>query len=124
MTREKLKKYAGIGILIVGLVAIFFYVKARSPRTCTLEFVFPQGGVSASKIMLDYRFIEKGGKEEPCRIVQKFPKGAVARIIDEPSLPEGDYMVRLTLWMGGEERSFKKKYRHGTGDLTRFEINP
>jgi hypothetical protein len=120
---KRLKKYAGIAVVFIGLGLIFFYLKSRAPCEGSLEFVMPAGGVQASKIMLEYRMVEDG-MEEPMRRVEKFPRAALASIVDSPSLPEGEYEVELTIWLEDGVRSFSKRYHHGTGDVTKFEINP
>jgi hypothetical protein len=120
---EKIRKYGSIVVVFIGLGLIFMYIRSKAPHESSLEFILPEGGVHASRIMLDYRKIEEGG-QEPYRRVDRFPKAAVLKIVDRPSLPEGEYVVTLKLWIGDKVKSFKKRYVHGSNDVTRFEIIP
>lgn len=120
---QKLKKYGSIVIVFIGLGLIFFHLKSKAPSKSSLEFVLPSEGVDASRIMLEYRKVHNG-REEAMRRVEKFPKAAISKIIDEPSLPEGEYIIILELWIGDEVKSFERHYSHGSGGITRFEINP
>jgi hypothetical protein len=120
---KRLRKYAGLAVVFIGLGLIFFYIKSEAPCEGSLEFVMPPGGVKASKIQLEYRKAGDGC-QEPLRRVEKFPRAALASIVDTPSLPEGEYVVELTLWLEDGVRSFSKRYHHGTGDVTKFEIKP
>ena len=78
---KRLRKYAGLAVVFIGLGLIFFYIKSKAPCEGSLEFVMPQGGVQASKIQLEYRKAGEGG-QEPLRRVEKFPRAALARIVD------------------------------------------
>lgn len=120
---EKLRKYGSIAVVLIGLGLIFLYLYSHAPKESTVEFILPADGVDASRIVLEYSRIETGG-EEPYRRVEKFPAASVSRILDSPSLPEGDYMIRVTFWMRDRQKSFEKRYTHGTGEATRFELNP
>jgi len=120
---ERIKRFGGLAILIIGLVLIFFYIKSHTPVKSRLEFTLPPGGVQASRIVLEYEKIE-GGSGDLMRRIETFPKGAVSKIIDEPDLPEGEYAVRVTLTTGQGERVFERRYTHGPDGVTRFEFRP
>ncbi|MFH1435430.1 MAG: hypothetical protein ABIJ56_06910 [Pseudomonadota bacterium] len=120
---KKFRKYGSIFIVFAGLAGIFFFLKTKAPHQSRVEFKMAGEGVEASRIALDYRKIENG-KEESFRKVDRFPKARVAMIQDEPGLPEGEYVIELTLWMGDKVKSFRRRYSHGADDLTRFTINP
>jgi hypothetical protein len=120
---EKLRKYGSIAVVLVGLGLIFIYLYSHAPKESSVEFILPAGGVDASRIVLEYLKTE-AGEEEPYRRVEKFPTASVSRIMDSPSLPEGDYVIRVTFWMRDRRKSFEKRYTHGTGEVTRFELNP
>lgn len=120
---ERLKKYAGLAVVLIGLGLIFYYVKSKAPCEGRVEFTMPAGGVEASKVTLEYRRVEDG-VEEPLRRVEKFPRAALASITDTPNLPEGEYEVELRLWLEDGVRSFSRHYSHGSAQVTKFEINP
>lgn len=120
---ERIKRFGGLAILIIGLVLIFFYIKSNTPVKSRLEFTLPPGGVQASRIVLEYEKIE-GGSGELMRRIETFPTGAVSKIIDEPDLPEGEYAVRVTMTTGQGDQVFERRYTHGPDGVTRFEVRP
>lgn len=119
----RLKRIGGTALIFVGLGLTFLFIKERAPLRGEVRIVLKAGAADFDRVVLDYRSAA-GGPGESLRRVQLFPRGPVSEVKDQPSLPEGEYVLVIDLEGPGGTRSFKKRYRHEGEALVTLELAP
>jgi len=123
MLLKRIKNYSGMGVVFIGLVAIYFYMAKHSPVKSQIEFKFT-APVKLDKITIEYFILDGDNKNEIIRRVEKFPDNAILGLIDTPNLPEGNYLVKLTLLTYNTSKSIKRICKLKGNEILKFEVLP
>lgn len=118
---ERRRRILGLLLMVMGLVAIYFYVSSKSPHRCEVKITFLPEGISASYISIEYTPVGDSSST-PYRRVEKFPKKKVAYILDRPSLPEGEYIILMRIISDGKLLTYSRNYTHMKGGLTVIDL--
>lgn len=116
------KKRVAQGLILLGALAVAFVLMRGWPKDQVLHFSF---GDSAARVReLRVRYETPGGGEEPDRGADlRFPSGAPRVVTHEPRLPDGDYVLELSIGTVSRETTITRRAHLESGSTTTLDLS-